>query len=98
MMRNGDPVALRRVAYFWLRSAGNETGYVVVPLSFTEGTKTAVVRPAKQSSAPDPGLSLLLRLVTDDKKFHTCKLKVAMAVADTSATADSVAKKLGAGR
>ena len=55
------------------------------------------MKPAKQSSAPLPGLTLLLRPVTGNNKFNTCKLKVAMAVADTSATADSVAKKLGAG-
>ena len=36
--------------------------------------------------------------MTNNKKFGTCKLKVAMAVADTAATADSVAKKLGAAR
>ena len=35
--------------------------------------------------------------MTGNKKFTTSKLKVAMAVADTSATADAVAKKLGAG-
>jgi len=55
------------------------------------------VKPKKQSSAPLPGLTLLLRPVTNNKTFGTCKIKVAMAVADTSATADSVAKQLGAG-
>ena len=97
MKKGGAAVALSKVAYFWLRSGGNETGYVVVPLSFTSGAKTAVVKPSKQSSAPLPGLTLLLRPVTNNKTFDTCKLKVAMAVADTAATADSVARKLGAG-
>ncbi len=96
MKQGGSAVALSKVAYFWLRSAGNETGYVVVPLSFTKGAKTAVVKPGKQSSAPAPGLTLLLLPVTNNKTFDTCKLKVAMAVADTAATADSVAKQLGA--
>jgi hypothetical protein len=96
MKRGGAAVALSRVAYFYLRSGGNETGYVVVPLSFTKGAKTAVVKPGKQSSAPLPGLTLLLRPVTDDKTFDTCKIKVAMAIADTAATADSVARKIGA--
>ena len=96
LKRGGTAVALRRVGYFWLRSGGNETGYVVVPLSFTDGAETAVVKPGKQSSAPLPGLTLLVRLASDDKKFDSCKLKVAMAVADTSATAASVAQRLGA--
>ena len=34
--------------------------------------------------------------MTKNKKFGTCKLKVAMAVADTSATAQTVAQQLGA--
>ena len=96
MKKGGAAVALSKVAYFWLRSGGNETGYVVVPLSFTSGAKTAVVKPGKQSSAPLPGLTLLLRPVTNNKTFGSCKIKVAMAVADTAATADSVAKQIGA--
>ena len=55
MKKGGAAVALSKVAYFWLRSGGNETGYVVVPLSFTSGAETAVVKPGKQSSAPLPG-------------------------------------------
>ncbi len=96
LKRGGAAVALRRVGYFWLRSGGNETGYVVVPLSFPDGAETAVVKPGKQSSAPLPGLTLLVRLASDDRKFDSCKLKVAMAVADTSAAAASVAQQLGA--
>ena len=96
MKKGGAALALSKVDYFWLRSGGNETGYVVVPLSFTSGAKTAVVKPSKQSSAPLPGLTLLLRPVTNNKKFDTCKIKVAMAVADTASSADSVAKSLGA--
>jgi hypothetical protein len=96
MKKGGAALALSKVAYFWLRSGGNETGYVVVPLSFTSGAKTAVVKPAKQSSAPLPGLTLLLRPVTNNKKFGSCKIKVAMAVADTAAAADTVATSLGA--
>ena len=46
--------------------------------------------------APAPGLTLLLRLAVDDRKFDTRKLGVVMAVADTSATAQTVAEQLGA--
>jgi hypothetical protein len=96
MKKGGAAVALSRVSYFFLRSGGNETGYVVVPLSFTKNAKTAVVKPKKQSSAPLPGLTLLLRPVTNNKSFNSCKIKVAIAVADSAAAADSVAMKIGA--
>ena len=96
LKRGGTAVALSKIAYFWLRSAGNETGYVVVPRSFNNGTEAEVVKPGKQSSAPAPGLTLLLRLAADDRTFDTRKLAVVMAVADTATTAESVAEKLGA--
>ena len=96
LKRGSKAVALSRIAYFWLRSAGNETGYVVVPRSFHDGTEAEVVKPGKQSSAPAPGLTLLLRLAADDRTFDTRKLAVVMAVADTATTAESVAKQLGA--
>ena len=96
LKRGSRPIALHKIAYLWLRSAGNETGYVVVPLSFPAGAGTAVVRPGQQSSAPDPGPTLVLELISQDRKFDSCTLKVAIGVADSSATAASVARKLGA--
>ena len=67
-----------------------------MPRSFPDGAETAVVKPGKQSSAPDPGLTLLVHLASDDRDFDTRKLGVAMAVADTAAVADAAAKRLGA--
>jgi hypothetical protein len=96
LKRGGNPIALQRVSYFWLRSAGSETGYVVVPRSFPSGAKTAVIRPGKQSSAPDPGLTLVVELASGNRSFDKLQLKVSMAVADTSAAADAVAQQLGA--
>ena len=96
LKRGGKAIGLRRVAYFWVRSGGSETGYVVVPRSFADGATAAVVRPGKQSSAPDPGLTLVVNLASGDRGFDTRTLGVAMAVADTAAVADAAAKRLGA--
>jgi hypothetical protein len=96
LKRGGDPVKLSRIAYFWLRSGGDETGYVVVPLSFHDDARTAVIRPGKQSSAPEPGLTLVVRLASGDKTFGTRQLKVAIGIAATSAEAQAVAAQLGA--
>ena len=96
LKRGGAAVALRGSATSGCAAAGTRPATSSCPLSFPDGAETAVVKPGKQSSAPLPGLTLLVRLASDDRKFDSCKLKVAMAVADTSAAAASVAQQLGA--
>ena len=68
----------------------------MVPLSFHDDADTAVIRPGEQSSAPDPGLTLIVRLASGDKTFSTRQLEVAMGVADTASSAKTVAAQLGA--
>ena len=52
LTRSAGAIALREVAYFFLHSGGDETGYVLVPRRFPSSATTAVAQPAVQSSAP----------------------------------------------
>jgi hypothetical protein len=90
------PVALRNVAYFWLRSGGDETGYVAVPRRFPTRARATVVRPARQPAAPLPGPTLVIELVHADRRFRVATLQVALAVASTASQAARVARALGA--
>ena len=53
-------VSLRDVAYFYL--AGEDSGYVVVPIGRGRARRAHVLRPQAQSSAPRPGPTLALQL------------------------------------
>lgn len=52
----GTRIALDRVARFEVRST--HAGYTVTPLSRPKGATAHIVRPARQSSAPNPGPTL----------------------------------------
>ena len=53
-----DPIPLAGLARFELRSAAS--GYSVVPLRLPAGATARVERPVPQSSAPDPGPTLMI--------------------------------------
>jgi hypothetical protein len=87
-------ISLSNVAYFWIKSADPETGYVVVPRSFPSGATTAVTRPAAQSSAPNPGPTLVVELASGSSSFTSRTLQVAIAIAATSEQAAAAARSL----
>jgi hypothetical protein len=87
-------VRVRDVAYFYV--AGEESGYVVVPLNATRGT-AHILRPKKQSSAPRPGPTLALQIVRH-ARFHRTGLVVRIAPASSAEEAAGAAKSLRGAR
>jgi hypothetical protein len=83
-------VKMRNVAYFYV--AGQETGYVAVPLGRRLGT-ARIVRPKAQGAAPEPGPTLAVELASQ-AKFKRLGLSVAIAPASSSAHAERVARQL----
>lgn len=92
---NGS-IDLSQVAYFWVKSAGPETGYVVVPRSYPSGASTEVVKPSVQQAAPLPGPTLVIQMARSNRSFKQQTLQVAIGIAATAADAAAAAKTLGA--
>jgi hypothetical protein len=80
------------VAYFQIVS--EHSGYVIVPRTRPAGAVARIVRPARQSSDPDPGPTLVVELARKST-FRSAGLAVRLAPAAESAAAD-VAASLGA--
>jgi hypothetical protein len=89
-------IDLSQVAYFWIKSAGPETGYVIVPRSYPSGATTEVVKPSAQPAAPLPGPTLVVQLARRNRSFKQQTLQVAISLAATAADAAAAAKTLGA--
>ncbi|MBE2319807.1 hypothetical protein DVA67_027835 [Solirubrobacter sp. CPCC 204708] len=87
-------IALDEVAYFYIKSAEPEAGYVVVPRAAPDGARTAVIRPGAQPAAPLPGPTLVIELARRDRVFRSESLQVSIAVASTAAEAAKVARTL----
>ncbi len=84
-------VSLRDVAYFYL--AGEDTGYVVVPIGERPRATAHIVRPGAQSSAPRPGPTLAVQLA-HGRKFRRLALAVRIAPAANPGEAAQVARRL----
>jgi hypothetical protein len=84
-------ISLRNVAYFYI--AGEETGYVVVPVGRRPRAVAHILRPKAQSSAPRPGPTLALQLARQ-RKFKRRELAVRIAPAASKDEAAAVAKRL----
>jgi hypothetical protein len=84
-------VSLRDVAYFYL--AGEETGYVVVPIGKRPRAKAHIIKPGPQSSAPRPGPTLAVQLA-HGRKFRRLGLAVRIAPVATPREAAQVARRL----
>jgi len=77
----------------WFHVAGEETGYVVVPVGRVHG-RARLLRPRPQSSNPRPGPTLALELRT---RARLRRLSATVRIAPaTSEAAASVAARLGA--
>jgi hypothetical protein len=83
-------VRLKNVRYFYL--AGEETGYVVVPVSRRRGHAHAL-RPRRQAGAPKPGPTLSLQIAHQDK-FKRLDLVVRIAPAQSPEHAERLAGRL----
>ena len=83
--------ALREVSYFHLRSRFG--GYVVVPVRAPAGATMRVIQPRRQSSAPDPGPTLSIRLGRESRAARF-DLGVRLAPASSESEAAAVAARL----
>jgi hypothetical protein len=84
-------ISLRNVVYFYV--AGEETGYVVVPVGRRPRAVAHILRPKAQSSAPRPGPTLALQL-TRQHKFKRREIAVRIAPAASADEAAAVAGRL----
>ena len=84
-------VRLRDVVYFYL--AGEETGYVVVPIGRRPRATAHILKPRAQSSAPRPGPTLALELA-HGRRFRRLGLGVRIAPAADRLEAARVARRL----
>jgi hypothetical protein len=94
LAKKGAPrrqISLRNVAYFYV--AGEETGYVVVPVGRRPRGVAHILKPKAQSSAPKPGPTLALQLARQ-KKFKHRAVAVKIAPAANELEAAAVAKAL----
>jgi hypothetical protein len=83
----GDaPIAFDAVAHLYVRSA--RSGYVVVPGTAGAGVTARAIRPAAQSSAPDPGPSLAVGLA---RRWSFERLEFAARIAPVPAGDDPAA-------
>jgi hypothetical protein len=83
-------VRMKNVAWFHL--AGEETGYVVVPLGHRRGT-ARIVKPKAQAAAPEPGPTLAVELA-QRAKFRRLDFAVAIAPASSPEEAEQIARRL----
>jgi hypothetical protein len=88
-------VPLAKVAYFYV--AGEDTGYVMLPVERRPKAMAHVLRPRAQSSSPRPGPTLALQLV-HGKRFSRVGLAMRIAPARSAAEAAQVVRALGLGR
>jgi hypothetical protein len=84
-------VSLTDVAYFYV--AGEETGYVVVPVDRPRRAVAHVVRPRKQSSAPRPGPTLALQIARH-RRFNRLGLTTRIAPASSKDEAARAYRRL----
>ena len=84
-------VRARDVAYYYL--AGEDSGYVVVPIGTPAGGLAHVLRPKRQSSAPRPGPTLAVQIVRQGR-FHRTGLAARIAPAASTDEATDVARRL----
>jgi hypothetical protein len=84
-------VSLRDVAYFYI--AGEETGYVVVPIGRRPRATVHILKPGAQSSSPRPGPTLAVQLARG-RRFRRLSLSVRIAPAATKEEATRIARSL----
>ena len=84
-------VSLRDVVYFYL--AGEETGYVVVPMGRRPRATAHILKPGTQSSAPRPGPTLAVQLARG-RRFRRLGMSVRIAPAGSRQEAAQVARRL----
>ena len=84
-------VSLRDVVYFYI--AGEETGYVVVPVGRRPRATAHILKPGRQSSAPRPGPTLAVQLA-HGRRFKRLGLSVRIAPAADPLQASTVAQRL----
>jgi hypothetical protein len=89
--RRRRSVSLRHVAYFYI--AGEDTGYVVVPVGDRPRATAHILRPKAQSSAPRPGPTLAVQLAPG-KRFRRLGMAVRIAPAHTKQDAARIARRL----
>jgi hypothetical protein len=87
-------VRARDVAYYYV--AGEDSGYVVVPIGVPARGLAHIVRPKRQSSAPRPGPTLAIQIVRHGR-FHRIGLAARIAPAATAEQAADAAKRLRSG-
>jgi hypothetical protein len=88
-------VSLAKVAYFYV--AGEDAGYVMLPVDRRPKAVAHVLRPRAQSSSPRPGPTLALQLARS-RKFDRLGLAMRIAPARNAAEAALVVRSLGLGR
>jgi hypothetical protein len=89
-------VRARDVAYYYL--AGEDSGYVVVPIGTPAAGLAHVMRPKRQASAPRPGPTLAVQIARQGR-FRRTSLAARIAPAASADQAATVAKRLrGRGR
>ncbi len=85
-------IPLSSVAYLWIRS--QFSGYVVVPASRPAGAGVHVMRPAAQSSDPNPGPTLAVQIARN-AKFSRAALSVRLMPVHDEQQAAAAAARLG---
>jgi hypothetical protein len=88
-------VSLAKVAYFYV--AGEDTGYVMLPVERRPKAVAHVLRPRAQSSSPRPGPTLALQLARG-QRFKRLGLAMRIAPARTADEAALIVRSLGLGR
>ena len=88
-------VSLAKVAYFYV--AGEDSGYVMLPVEHRPKAVAHVLRPRAQSSSPRPGPTLALQL-NHGRRFSRLGLAMRIAPARSAAEAALVVRSLGLGR
>ena len=88
------PIALRRIA--WFHIAGKDGGYVVVVRSKNAPGRARLLHPRAQASAPLPGPTLALELLTRGR-LRRRTLTVRYAPAGDAQTATALARRLSGG-
>jgi len=89
--RRRRSVSLRDVVYFYI--AGEDTGYVIVPVDSRPRATAHILRPKAQSSAPRPGPTLAVQLA-QGKRFKRLGMAVRIAPAQSKQDAARAARRL----
>ena len=64
---------------FWVQS--EHSGYAVVPVDRVKGATAAIIQPAHQASAPDPGPTLSIRLTNRLRKKRPVRFAAKIVIA-----------------